>query len=117
MRDMWQDRCTILRPTRSKNIEFQRVAETEEILVDEPCVLYSRGQQVVTPDGVVWRRTPRLTVSPLDGDFSRPRINDKVFVNERQYLVTDFREHIDYDSTYLGTTMTLSEVGFQDAAG
>ena len=115
LRDMWRHRCTLRRPKRTTNAEFQVVEEYTELLVDEPCAMANKNRQVLTPNGIVWKTAPRLSVSPLD-PANRPLTHDLVTVDVVGYRVTDVVEVTDYDGSYLGSLCNLLEVGVTSAA-
>jgi hypothetical protein len=114
MRDMWRHLATVQRLTRTVDGEFRQVEEVQEILIDEPCAMSSVVRQVMESTGVVWRKVPRCSISPLDATQA-PHIDDILVVDDRRYRVTDLVPYTDYDGSYMGSSLTLQEIGIEDA--
>jgi hypothetical protein len=109
-KDFWTQRCLVKRAFRSKNADMQEVLKLLPLLQDEPCCLYQKARQAVTPDGVVWRKQPRVSVSP-DSEHLRPKVDDVFVIDGMEYSTTMVTEHTDYDGSYLGSTCDLTYVG------
>jgi hypothetical protein len=109
-KDLWIQVCTLKRLVRSVNSSYQEVEKDVIILQNEPCCFYQRNLRVLTPDGVVWKAQPRVTVSPDDG-LGRPEIDDVFEIEGKRYKTTAMLPFTDYDGTYLGATCDLEYVG------
>ena len=112
-KDLWVHTCTLKRLTRSVNDDFQEVEKDTLILLNEPCCFYQKNLRVLTQDGVVWQKAPRVTISP-DNGVIQPEIDDVFVIDSKVYKTTAMLPFYDYDGTYLGVTCDLEYVGIAE---
>jgi hypothetical protein len=83
-KDFWTATCTLKRLVRSTNTAFQEEDKDVIVLQNEPCCFYNKGQRTVTPDGTVWKKQPRVTISPEDG-VTQPEIDDVLMARRTEH--------------------------------